>query len=94
MMEGVDAQQVATGLVGLGGFLAAVWAGVHQGLKKAKANEADPSMRIAAGVIMDNTSMLMLSESNRSLCEATYRLRDDVRELSHQVERLRDKMDD
>lgn len=92
MLEAVDVQGVATAVVGLGGFVAAVYAGIKQGLKKAKANEADPGVRLAGGVLMDNTSMLMLSERLRENTDALHHSGDHMRELAHQMERLRDKL--
>ncbi|MGV3769646.1 MAG: hypothetical protein ACO1NM_06420 [Sphingobium phenoxybenzoativorans] len=92
MLESIDGQGVATALVGLGGFVAAVWAGIKQGLKKAKANEPDPGMRMAAGVLMDNTSMLMLSERLRENTDAMHHQGERMIELAHQMERLRDKL--
>jgi hypothetical protein len=92
MLEGIDVQAVATAVVGIGGFVAAVWAGIRNGLNKTKSNDPDGGAKIVGGVLMDNTSMLMLSEAVKDNTEAVYRLRDDVRENSHQVERLRDKL--
>lgn len=81
-----------TAIVGAIGFVSMVVAGVRQGIKRARSNDADRPTRIVGGVLMDNTSMMMLSEAVKENTEAVYRLRDDVRENSHQVERLRDKL--
>ncbi|GEM_PF-3388907 len=92
MLEGVDVEGVAAIGGGIAAFIAAVVAGVRQGLKKAQANDPDAGMRLAAGVLMDNTSMLMMSERLRENTDALHHHGDHMRELAHQMERLRDKL--
>lgn len=89
---GVDVQAVGISITVVGGFIGAIWAGIRQGVKKVQANEADPGARLAAGVLMDNASMTLLSERLREVSEQIGHLRGDMRENSHQIERLRDKL--
>lgn len=78
----------------LGGvsFIATVIVGVRTGLKRRDKDEPDPGLRIAAATLMDNHSMIMLTEALKENTEAHYRHRDELRENSHQMERLRDKL--
>lgn len=92
MLEGVDGEGIVAMILGAGGFIGAAIAGIMKGRQKAASDEPDSGVRLAGGIIMDNTSMLMLTESIKEMTEAVYRLRDDVRENSHQIERLRDKL--
>jgi len=89
---GIDVQAVALAVTGVGGVVGAMWAGIRAGVKKVQANEADAGARFAGGVLMDNTSMLLLTEALRDTSHAVGALGDDVRECRHQIERLRDKL--
>lgn len=89
---GVDVEAAATSVVVLAGAIAAAVAGIRAGLKKVRSTEADPGARITGGILMDNASMMMLSERLRDNTDATMRLSDELRETHHQLERVRDKL--
>lgn len=85
-------------------------AGVYQGLRNLKKESPPPTpgtSTFTAGAILDNVSMTLWSESNRTAAEAArdvvqsntslkasnYAVRDEIKELCHQIERLRDVME-
>lgn len=102
--------------IGYGGVLAAAIVSAFIGIRKAikdlrKAEEAplagnNPAAKVIGATILESTTLLMWSESNRDVVEAiesqtrainynTEALREvcrDLGETRHQIERLRDKM--
>lgn len=92
LLAGVDAEGVATAALGLIGFIATVVVGVRAGLKKSREVEVDPGMRIAGVSLMDNHSMLQLSEALKENTQAVHQHRDALIENSHQTELLRIRM--
>lgn len=75
----------------------ATMGGIWQAIRKMrKEDEKGPgTSAFHGGVIMENTTMLLLSESNKDVCKATeslkasnYALRDEMVELRHKMEML------
>jgi hypothetical protein len=97
-----DITTIATNLGIFSLAIAAAVGGLWRGLRNIKTEGLSPektTSRVAAATIIETTTLLMWSESNRMvveavdrLTEATYALRDEQKELRHQTERLRDKM--
>lgn len=67
--------------------VAAAVGGIWKGIKSVKREDDDSPQRIAQATIMESTTMLMLSESNRSLEK-------EVVELRHAINRLIEKLDE
>ena len=86
--------------------VAAVVAGAWKAVQEVKKSvletakqEGTPQTKIASAVLMETTSMQMLTESNRDveesnrhLCECLQAHGEKMVNLAHQIERLRDKM--
>lgn len=98
-----DLASIATNLGVFTLAIMATVAGIYNALKKIKAGQPGPTdaSRLQAGVIVESTSMLMWSESNRDVVESNesvvrsnYAVRDEMKELRHQIERLRDGLDE
>lgn len=91
-LEGVDVQSAATLVTVFLGFVAAMAAGIREGLKRVKSGDANAGAKLTGGVIMDNVTMTMLSERLREAADAMRENTAAQRETSHQIERLRDRM--
>jgi hypothetical protein len=78
--------------------LSATIGGIYQGIKKLKKGDLDLSTvdikkaPAAPMILLETTSMLMWSESNRNVAEAVKDLNDDVVELRHGVQRLTEEL--
>ena len=87
---------IAAIVTNLGVFSLAVAAtvgGIWKAIKNIKSDDkTPPPSTIAGAVLVETTSMLMWSESNRDVCEALGNVRHELSELSHQIERLRDRI--
>ena len=74
--------------------VAAAIGGIWKGFKniQAEANKPAAGDKVAQAVLIETATIILWSEATRDNTEATYRLRDDIRVLAHQLERLRDKL--
>jgi hypothetical protein len=76
-------------LAAIGTVIAAIWTAV----KKIKTFEDPKSAdKVIGGSIMDNTTMLMWSESNRDVAEALRETQKELMELRFAVTSLKDKI--
>lgn len=80
--------------------LAAVVAGAWKAIREVKKaiiegvkEDGTGTSKVAGAVLLETTTMLMWSESNRDVCECIGHLREDIRTLTYQIERLRDKLE-
>lgn len=70
--------------------LAATGAAIWQTAKKIRDTPpADTGTKIVGGHIMDTTTLLMWSESNRDVCDCMRELKDEMKELRFEMERNR-----
>lgn len=82
---------IAALVTNLGVFSLAVAAavgGIWKGIKsiKKEANSPPEVGKVAQAMIVESTTMLMWSESNRSVCEAMHDMTNELRELRHELE--------
>lgn len=91
LLPGVDVETI--GIIGtaIGAFAGGTFGGIRLGLKKVR-GEPETAGRIIGGTIMGSMEMTILSERLRESAEATRESTGVMRELTHQIERLRDKM--
>lgn len=81
-------------VIGLAAIGAAA-GGIFVGLRKIRngAVEAGGEQKKLIGVsLMENTTLLMWSESNKEVCETNRDLTREIVELRHMLDRLRDKL--
>lgn len=78
-------------LAAAGTVVAAIWQAVKK-VRTALPADQPTTGRVMSGMIMDNTTLLMWSESNRTSAEAMGDLEKEVRELRFAVTQLKDKM--
>lgn len=101
-LQSVDWTTIGTNVGVFCAAASALFMGIKTGLKKISRGEIAPTTdksKVAGAMLVETTSMLMWSESNRDVVEAVNRLCDFIQdntreqtELRHQIERLRDKM--
>lgn len=94
-----DVTTFAANIVVFLAAIAAAVAGAMSAVKKIKEswldsikNEGSPvgsKHQIAAASIIETTTLLMWSESNRDVCEGMHALRDEIKELRHEMELTR-----
>lgn len=91
----LDLPTIITNLSILVLSISAVIAGIYQGLKKVKSEDApkDRQTEIKSAMILETVSMTMWSESNRQVSEELKSLLPAIVNLAHQIERLRDKIE-
>lgn len=91
-----DFVAIATNVgVGIGFAVAAITA-IRTALKKLKESlpaENPTTNKVVGGMILDHTSMMMWSESNRVVGEKLDDLTDEMKELRFAVTQLKDKID-
>lgn len=82
----------------IGAVVGGVWRGLKN-VRKVGYSPDRPTSQLAAATIMETTTLLMWSESNRDVCKSIDQLvdvlqdhRSEITELRHQMERLRDKL--
>lgn len=79
-------------LAASGTVIAAIWSAVRKIKTVGDTSSQMMSSRVAGGMIMDNTTLLMLSESNRDVTEAVRELHKETMELRFAVIQLKDVM--
>lgn len=87
-----DVQSIATGIGIVLTTIGLAVAGVWQGIKTLRKEPSNEPLRTVGGVLMDNHSMIILSERLRENGEDVRANTDAQREVAHQIERLRDKL--
>jgi len=89
-----DLTSIATNLGIFSLFIGAAVTGIWKALKNLRSEEGSPEAghRVASAALVETTTIVMWSETNRDVTQALHRLCDQMTELTHQVERLRDKM--
>jgi hypothetical protein len=106
----VDYAGLVTNLGIFVAFITAAVVGIWQGVKKLRKDSDDQIMPrdIRAATIMENITLSEWSQSNRDViaglaevkralyhqCDVVIEHGKDMRELAHQIERLRDKIND
>lgn len=106
----VDYASLVTNLGVFVAFVMAAVVGIWQGIKKLRKDSDDQVMprNILAATIMENVTLSEWSQSNRDVVAALTEMKRaayhqsetliehgrDMRELAHQIERLRDKIND
>lgn len=78
-------------IVGAGLFIGAIFAGIWKGKKE---GESGKHTEVVGGVIQDNLSMLMMSEQLRVNKEEMAKVIDAMKELTFEIERLREHAKD
>jgi hypothetical protein len=98
-VAGLNPDQIILTVLSVIGFVATVTAGIRKGLAETKKIEPDAGLRVASAVLMENTTMKDLTESNREQTESNRQLiavlkdlTHEVRENRHQTERLIDRL--
>lgn len=87
---GVNLSTVAANLGIFITFVAVTVAGIYAGIKKVKDGSADKTNQfVVAATILENQTLSNWSESNRSVVEALYSMRNEMRELRHEMELTR-----
>lgn len=91
----LDVTTIATNIgVGLGlagAAIAAIWKAVKK-IKEAMPSDDPTVQRVMSGMIMDNTTLLMWSESNRTVGDKIDDLTDEMKELRFAVTQLKDTL--
>lgn len=82
---------IVAGLTIAGASITAIWKAVKR-IKEAMPAEDSTVNRVVSGMIMDNTTLLMWSESNRTVGDKLDDLTDEMKELRFAVTQLKDKM--
>lgn len=78
-------------LAAAGTVVAAIWSAVKK-IRTALPADQPTTGRVMSGMIMDNTTLLMWSESNRTVGDKIDDLTDEMKELRFAVTQLKDKM--
>lgn len=78
-------------LAAMGTAAAAVWSAVKK-IKTALPADQPTTGKVVSGMIMDNTTLLMWSESNRTVGDKIDDLTDEMKELRFAVTQLKDKL--
>lgn len=94
-----DVTTFAANIVVFLAAIAAAVAGAMSAVKKIKESWLDSvkdggtplpgKHQIAAASIIETTTLLMWSESNRDVCECMHKLADEIKELRHEMELTR-----
>lgn len=65
-----------------------IWKGIKN-IRKDGLNPDSPVQKIASATLVETTTMLMWSESNRDVCECINALREEIKDLRHEIELMR-----
>lgn len=91
-MSSLFSSDLTAVITNVGVFLvaaSATGAAIWKTLKSIKAEEPAAAAKVLGASIIETTTMLMWSESNRSVCESNRELRDAVVALKHEMELAR-----
>jgi hypothetical protein len=83
---------VSVFLAASGSVAVAIWGAVKKIKSAIPVDDTSGRATIAGGMLMDRTSMLMWSESNKAVVDELGDLRDEMRELRFVMTQLKDKM--
>ena len=84
------ATNVGVFLAAAGTVIAAIWSAVKKIKTVTPDSQAAVTNKVVGGMIMDHTTMLMWSESNKGVAEALGDLEHEMRELRFAVTQLKD----
>lgn len=76
-------------LAALAAVISGAWVAVKQVKKSvidAVADDKPTTAKVASAILIETQTMLMWSESNRDVCEAVTALREEIKDLRHEME--------
>ncbi len=75
----------------VGTVIAAIWSAAKK-VKSAMPDQREDRQRVIGGMILDNTTLLLWSESNRDVVAVMQDVKDEMKELRFALTQLKDKM--
>lgn len=96
-IQPVSPPDISAILTSLGVFslaIAAVVGGIYKGLKEIKKGGADTGAAVAGALIVDRTSLTLLTESNDRLSAVNRKIVDAMRQIDHSVSLLIEAVQD
>lgn len=79
-------------LAALGTVVAAIWTAVKKIKTVTPESTAQQTQKVIGGMILDHTTMLMWSESNKEVAEALRDLKDEMKETRFAMTQLKDAL--
>lgn len=74
-----------------GTVIAAIWSAAKK-VKSVSADDSSAPHRVVGGMLMDHASLIMWSESNRTVGDKVDDLADEMRELRFAIIQLKEKL--
>lgn len=79
-------------LAASGTVIAAIWSAAKKVKSVASDDSPSPHHKVVGGMLMDHASLIMWSESNRTVGDKVDDLADEMRELRFAIIQLKDKL--